>query len=318
MGSRGGSTAKLSLHIATAIVVCLLSPKAIRGQILPIDAGQYAAKAMEVSGRVSVLRDSVEYAIEAGGEVRVKELIFTGSDGHGKFQVSDGSTFEVFPNSRVVFRKNVPNWQDMLDLLVGRIKVQIQHLGDIPNHNRILTPTAVISVRGTIFDVSVNDDDETTTVEVEEGVVAVQHALLPGGNPKMVTAADPPLVIYRNVPIASNGVDKGEIFKRVLRMGIDALNTWESRVPRGIAGIGGGSSSGAGDTKKPPPPPSAPTFPGVGSPGFSGGHSTVYAHSQPQPKTRWQKVRGVMVYYAIRFVFGTSPEDEVIRAIGNH
>ncbi len=62
---------------------------------------------------------------------------------------------------------------------VGRVRLHIEHLGTTPNPNRILTPTAVISVRGTIFDVSVADDDETTLVEVEEGSVQVEHALLP-------------------------------------------------------------------------------------------------------------------------------------------
>jgi len=318
MGHRRIATAKLSLQIAAGLGVCLLGPSVILAQMAPINSGQYAAKAIQVSGRVSVLRDAVEYAIVEGGEVRVKELIFTGSDGQARFQVSDGSTFDVYPNSRVVFRKNVPNWQDMLDLLVGRIKVHIQHFGDVPNHNRILTPTAVISVRGTTFDVSVDDDDETTVVEVEEGVVEVQHALLPGGSPRTVTAGDPPLHVYRNVPIASNHIDKGEMFKRGLRMAIDAFSTWESRVPRSIGGVAGGTASaGAGDTKKPPPPPSAPTFPGVGSPGgtFTNGHA-VYAHSQQQPQTKWQKTRYIVVHAAMRFVFGASPEDEVIRAAG--
>ena len=78
------------------------------------------------------------------------------------------------------FRKNPGSLRDLLDLFVGRIKVHIQRLGGEPNPNRIMTPTAMISVRGTIFDVSVNDDDETTIVSVEEGSVEVRHALKPG------------------------------------------------------------------------------------------------------------------------------------------
>ena len=118
--------------------------------------------------------------------MQVRDLIITGVDGHALLQVSDGSTFEVFPNSRVVFRKNPPNWRDFLDVLVGRVRVHIEHFGNVPNPNRVLTPTAVISVRGTTFDISVNDDDETTLVEVEDGQVEVQHALLPRGNSKIL------------------------------------------------------------------------------------------------------------------------------------
>src|SRR4029077_2017573 len=113
-----------------------------------------------------------------------------GPDGHALFQVSDGSSFEVYPNSQVVFRKNAPTWKDLIDLLVGRVRVHIEHLGNIPNPTRMMTPTAVISVRGTTFDVTVDDDDETTLVEVEEGQVAVQHALLPRGDARLLTTGE--------------------------------------------------------------------------------------------------------------------------------
>ena len=115
--------------------------------------------------------------------------ILTGPDGYAKFQTSDGSTFEVYPSSQVIFRKNPGSLRDLLDLFVGRIKVHIQRLGGEPNPNRIMTPTAVISVRGTIFDVSINDDDETTIVSVEEGSVEVRHALKPGAS-KIVNAGE--------------------------------------------------------------------------------------------------------------------------------
>ncbi len=86
--------------------------------------------------------------------------------------------------------------QDLLDLFVGRVKIHIQRLGGQPNPNRILTPTAVISVRGTIFDVSIDDDDETTIVAVEEGSVEVRHALKPGAA-KIVNAGES-LHVYRD------------------------------------------------------------------------------------------------------------------------
>jgi hypothetical protein len=335
MGYRPIATAKLSLLRAAAAKLCLTACLAAFGVLLlptvgraqaPFGADQYAAKAIQVTGSVSVLRDGVEYAVMEGGEVRVKELIFTGADGSARFRVSDGSTFDVYPNSRVVFRKNVPNWRDMLDLLVGRIKVHIEHLGAQPNPNRVLTPTAVISVRGTTFDISVDEDDETTLVEVEEGVVEVQHALLPRGNPRVLNAGES-LHVYRNEPIASNRLDKGEFVKRSVRMVVDALSTWESRIPRGVAGVGssgGGSVSGSGDTKKLPPPPTSPGVPGtpgVPSGGFTSG-STVYVNGHTygvsqQPETRWRKVGHAIVHTLSRLMFGTPPEDEIIRAIGH-
>src|SRR5579885_2814071 len=213
-GSQGTVGAKLSLLLAAASGVCL-------GQIVPSDSGDYAARVIELTGQVSVLKDTTPWALNVGDQVQVKQLIITGPDGQAKFQVSDGSTFDVYPNSRVVFRKNVPNWRDLLDVLVGRVKVHIEHLYGLPNPNRVLTPTAVISVRGTTFDVSVSDDDETTLVEVEEGQVEVQHALLPRGNANILNTGES-LRVYRNEPIAHN-IDKGNIARQVLRSMSNAM-----------------------------------------------------------------------------------------------
>ncbi len=80
-----------------------------------------------MQGQVSVLKDSQPWAISIGDSVQVQQLILTGPDGQARFQVSDGSFFDVYPNSRVVFRKNPGNWKDLIDLLVGRVRVHIEH-----------------------------------------------------------------------------------------------------------------------------------------------------------------------------------------------
>src|SRR5713101_5248243 len=144
-------------------------------QIFPLSS-ESAAKVISLNGQVSVLRDSEPWALNVGDLVQVRQVIVTGPDGFAQFQVSDGSTFEVYPNSNVVFRKNPPNWKDLLDVLVGRVKIHIQKLGGQPNPNKVYTPTAVISVRGTTFDVSVDAEDQTTLISVEEGQVDVRHA----------------------------------------------------------------------------------------------------------------------------------------------
>jgi hypothetical protein len=258
---RGG---KLSLLAAAAAVVCSALCSA---QALPSDAGSYAAKVITQSGQVSVLKDSQPWAISVGDSVQAKELIITGPDGHAVLQVSDGSTFEVFPNARVVFRKNPPNWRDFVDVLVGRVRVHIEHFGNVPNPNRVLTPTAVISVRGTTFDVSVDDDDETTLVEVEEGVVDVQHALLPRGDPKVLMTGET-LKVYRNEPLEARTIDKSTVARQVVRSVVDAVTTIVTRMPHGLGSTGGVLGSGSvGDTQKvPPPPPPPPPAPPAAPP----------------------------------------------------
>src|SRR5579863_6102850 len=198
--------------IATVVLIAG-SAMACFGQLFP-SSSDAAAKVISLTGQVSVLRDSQPWALNIGDLVQIQQVIITGPDGSAKFQVSDGSEFEVYPNSNVVFRKNPGNLRDLLDLIVGRVKIHIQKWGGQPNPNRVLTPTAVISVRGTTFDVSVDDDDETTLVSVEEGAVEVRHALKPG-QPKIVSAGES-LHVYRDQPLAQSILDKGELMRRIL------------------------------------------------------------------------------------------------------
>ncbi|GEM_PF-341816 len=314
---------KLLLLAAVAAGVC-------PAQMPPIDSSGYGARVIELSGRVSVLRDAAAWALNPGDEVKVQELIITGPDGQAKFQVSDGSTFDVYPNSRVIFRKNPPNWRDLLDVLVGRVKVHIEHLYG-PNPNRVQTPTAVISVRGTTFDVSVDDDSEATEVAVEEGVVDVRHAMLPGSAKTL--AAGETYIVYRNVPIASSRLDKAAIAKRSVRMIVDAISTWESRIPRAgpIGGsTGPASTPGSGDTKNPvpspppapaPPPPVAPPPPAPSAPPPP--HGFIDTPDGPavrilvveQPEGRWRKFTHAVWNALVRFALGPEPGADVIGAI---
>ncbi len=248
-----GRMVVLLLLLAAMAAVC-------PAQFTPFDTGTYAAKVISQTGQVSVLKDTQPWALSVGDSVQIRDLILTGPDGHALLQVSDGSTFEVFPNSRVVFRKNPPNWKDLLDVLVGRVRVHIEHFGNVPNPNRVLTPTAVISVRGTTFDITVNDDDENTLVEVEDGQVEVQHALLPRGNSKLLSPGES-LRVYRDEPIAARGIDKGNLARILLHSVANAAITMATHMPSSGGGGVGGSAGGVGDTQKVPPPPPPPPAP---------------------------------------------------------
>lgn len=235
-----------------------------------------SAKAVKIDGQISFLKDSQTWAIQLGDAVQTKQVIVTGADGYGLFQVSDGSTFEVFPNSMVTFRANGGSLRDLLDLWLGRVKVHVEKVGGRPNPNNMRTPTAVISVRGTTFDVTVEDNDDTTLVVVEEGQVAVQHALLPRGEPKLVNPGEY-LRVYRDQPLADRGhLDKASLLQRAARVVGDALSTavynggrnstGGAKTPTGVPGgstTPAGGSVGVGDTgATPPPPPPPPPAPG--------------------------------------------------------
>jgi hypothetical protein len=233
---------------------------------VPIHAENGAAKVITLNGQVSVLRDDAPWVLNIGDSVQPRQIIITGPDGFAVFQVSDGSTFEVFPNARVVFRENAGSWRDLLDVLLGRVKVHIQKLGGQPNYNRVRTPTAVISVRGTIFDVVIEDEDDTTLVSVEDGQVGVQHLLKPG--PERILNAGESVRVYRNQPLALAAVDKNSLVRDMLRRAEQAMM---EIVYRGqLPGVGGGGPTcpnpASCDKNGPTPPPTTPPPPSPSKP----------------------------------------------------
>lgn len=235
-----------------------------------------AARLIAFTGQVSVLRDSVPWALELGDEVMPKQVIITGPDGFARFQLADGSIFEVYPNSRATFRNNPGDWRHLVEVWLGRLKFRIQRLGGQPNPNRVDTPTAVISVRGTVFDVEVDPQDEATLVVVDEGQVAVQHKLLPRGEPRLLNAGEWIRVI-KTQPLAQKSVDKESVVRSALRAIADALYTSIYRSPTGGGPasnpgpvpptVGGGTGGGLpGDTGPQTPPPPPPPDPDSGPP----------------------------------------------------
>jgi len=231
-----------------------------------------AAQVVSTTGQVGTFRDGFPWALKVGDSLSPRQEVSSGPDGHAIFALPDGSTFELFANSRATFRASTGGVTDLLDLWIGRVKVHIQKLGGRPNPNRVTTPTAVISVRGTIFDVTVEEED-VTLVLVEEGQVAVQHALLPVGDPRLLNAGDY-LRVYKNDPLVKNRFDKGAVGQRVFNALMDMF-LYRPRGIQGPAGLplpgggggipGGGPSSLPGDTgggPVPPPPPPPPPPPG--------------------------------------------------------
>ncbi|HYO81996.1 MAG TPA: FecR family protein [Bryobacteraceae bacterium] len=246
------------LFLAATVIICSAQSANPAGT---------AAQVLQLTGQVSVLKDSTPWALQAGSTVEPRQIVITGADGFAVFRVADGSTFEVYPNSRVTFRANPGNWHDLLDLWLGRVKIHIEKLsGGAPNHNRVRTPTAVISVRGTVFDVAVEDGD-STLVSVQEGLVAVEHALLPSKEPKLVAGGEY-LRVYRDQPLAKVAPNRDAAVRHGLNAVAEALYRILLRNPTptpGGGGVGGGPSGPAplpGDTgnSEPPPPPPAPDF----------------------------------------------------------
>lgn len=252
----------------------------------PLWAQDVAARVIDLNGDVSFLKDGVngyKWALNVGQYVQPRWIVKTGRDGYAKFQVSDGSTFEVFPQSEITFRQDLGNWTHLLNIWIGHVKVIIQHLPGVANPNNVTSPTAVISVRGTVFDVIVEDLEGTTLVSLEEGLVQVHHRMQPG--PDKYLRPGEAVRVFPNQPLAKV-VDPGNIVMRAAKLIEQGI--YEALRQRGAGGPvpsgGGGGTSGGGsqgDKGKsggstgnggsPAPPGGAPAPPGGAPPPPPGG-----------------------------------------------
>lgn len=272
-----------TLLIAVAVGVCLA----------PLRAQDTKATVLTQTGQVSVMTDARGYdaqPLSQGMAVKPQQLIVTGPDGYAQFQVSDGSTFEVFSSARVVFRPSLGNWKDLLNIVLGRVKVFIQHAPGTVNHNEVSSPTAVISVRGTVFDVVVEDVDGTTLVTVDEGLVDVQNRTAAGKSVRLNPGEF--VRVFRNQPLAIAKPDKSNAIQAGLKVARDTI--WQIlRGRQASGGVAGGPGTvpsgpqgdrcgkvvcpttggkGTGVPGTPPGPPGTPPAPpGVPPPPPGGG-----------------------------------------------
>jgi FecR protein len=235
---------------ALAGVVCALP---LAAQDRPV------AVVEQMMGQVSLMRDGhIDIPLTVGSGVKAQQEIVTGPDSYARFRLQDNSTFEIYEKSTAVFKPDYPGgWQNLLNLVMGRVKVFIDHSKG-PNNNSVSTPTAVISVRGTVFDVVVEDADGTTLVSCDEGLVQIRNVTAPGAEPLLRPGES--YRIFRGQGILGKQINKGPIVQIALRALRDAaLTAIQHQAPGGVpvGGAGGGAQGDKGKGGNAPPP--APT-----------------------------------------------------------
>jgi hypothetical protein len=99
-------------------------------------------------------------------------------------RMDDGSQALVNSHSRVVLKSPEVGLGLYLELIIGKLMAKVQKRIGEPPPFRIGTPSAVITVRGTRFEVEVTKK-KRTYVRVFEGVVEVQ-GLITGGHSVMI------------------------------------------------------------------------------------------------------------------------------------
>lgn len=206
-------------------------------QEVPLDNSAlqpFEAHATAVSGQVSRVRDRQPWAVSTGERVPVRQIITTGSDGYAHFTVAEGSYFDIYANSRVIFRQNTARAGDLLDVVAGRVRVHLQPSISQPQQ-RIFTPAAILSATAPTTVALAIDQDETLRVDVLEGQISVRHAKLPNSTPTEVRALDA-ILVRPDEPI-SRRVDRGSLYRYTVR---PLKNVWLAVTP-------GHSNSHSGD-----------------------------------------------------------------------
>jgi hypothetical protein len=107
--------------------------------------------------------------VQAGDELR------TASGASVILTVPDGSYMVVSENAKLIVDDFWSgNLKSVVNLMLGQIRFYIQRFGGRPNPYSVRTPTALIAVRGTVFDVIV-DDAQQAEVRCLDGRVTVEN-----------------------------------------------------------------------------------------------------------------------------------------------
>jgi FecR protein len=157
--------------ILSAIALACTAVSA-RAQVAPVEA-----RIASVSGAALVSNGGQAPAAAQRGDVLFPgEEIDTRGGGHLTIELTDGSLVLVRPGSRVLLKdfRAANTLRELFEVLLGRVRVKINHFGGKPNPYRINSPTATIAVRGTEFSVAVNGVGDTEVI-VYEGLVEVTN-----------------------------------------------------------------------------------------------------------------------------------------------
>jgi FecR-like protein len=145
----------------------------------------FRAEVRSVSGSAKISPGGM--SINRNDLLQWGSTILTGKNGRVVIGLDDGSQITVLPNSVVELNNNpaATTPHELLNIMSGRVRVKIHHIGGKPNPYSLSSPSASIAVRGTEFVVDVLPNGETS-VSVLEGQVEVWPHSNPG-NKRLVT-----------------------------------------------------------------------------------------------------------------------------------
>jgi hypothetical protein len=189
--------------LAVAAVLSFAAVAAQAAQAQGTAAPYAGALVSEWTGKVKLQLPGMGLAPPGRGEKLPAGTLIDTHDGMMVLVLEDESEILLRPHTQLVLRDPGPGHWNYFELLLGRIRASIRkRTGDAPPF-QLGTPSAVIAVRGTRFDVDVSRRN-VTEVDVYEGLVEVDAVAIPGASvmvqPGFSTRVGPGLAPQPPVP----------------------------------------------------------------------------------------------------------------------
>lgn len=160
-----------ALIAVTALSIALGGASRLMAQNGPVVArtASVAGEAVAVTGG-----SAGPFRLVPGFVLNPGDRVDTRGGGRVVIDLSDGSMVVVEPQSIVVLKdfQQAESLRELFEILLGKVRVRINHFGGRPNPYRMNSPTASIAVRGTEFSIEVSLAGDTQVI-VYEGVVEV-------------------------------------------------------------------------------------------------------------------------------------------------
>lgn len=201
------------MKTVSLVLMLLLVPSLLMAQATVKVSSVYGPVEWKaVSSKTFVPMPASIQLVHLGDEFR------TGPGATVMLELPDGSYMVVSENTTLQVQDFwQSDWKSLVNVMLGKVRFYIQKLGGKPNPYRVGTPTALIAVRGTTFEVSV-DEAQFTEIRCLEGRVTVETVGLPGrevildeGHKTLVRPGEYPLT-----PVANDEtLNKNRILKVV-------------------------------------------------------------------------------------------------------
>lgn len=168
---------KVTTTCLVILTITLLASISAQSQTLA------SARILSSEGPVEIQRPStvksqlMKITYRVNDELFAGDVIRTFKGGRLVLGLADGSQAIIGEQTVLEIMDTSKSPRTIFNMLRGKTRIKIEKVGGRPNPYRVNTPTTVIAVRGTLFDVIVTKKE--TQVFVHEGEVAVTNFARP-------------------------------------------------------------------------------------------------------------------------------------------